>query len=111
MPGLAMPGQRLGGPLGGPAAAMGPEAAQVTPGASAYAMAPAAAGPCWGREYLADGGCWEDDDWDPAGSLTAREVAALAALDRAGDRVSDWDDGLRDAAPMALDSRPAGPRL
>src|SRR5690348_15315190 len=74
-------------------------------------MAPAAAGPSWGREYLDDGGCWEDDDWDPAGSLTAREIAALAALDRADDRASDWDDGLRDSAPMALDPWPTGPQL
>jgi hypothetical protein len=107
VPGLAVPGQRLGGPP----AAMGPGSAQVTPGGSAYAIAPAAAGPCWGREYLDDGGCWEDDGWDPAGSLTAPEIAALAALDRAAGRAGDWDDGLRDAAPMALDPWPAGPRL
>ena len=111
MSGLAVPGQRLCGPPGGPAAAMGSGAAQETPDGSAYAAAPAAAGACWGREYLDDGGCWDDDDWDLAGSLTAREIAALAALDRAGDRVSDWDDGQCDANPMALDPWPAGPQL
>src|SRR6516165_3328054 len=90
---------------------MGSGAAQETPDGSAYAAAQAAAGACWGREYLDDGCCWDDDDWDLAGSLTAREIAALAALDRAGDRVSDWDDGLCDVTPMALDPWPAGPRL
>jgi hypothetical protein len=62
-----------------------------------------------GREYL-DGSCWENDDWDPAGSLTAPEIAALAALDRAGDRTADWDDGLRDGAPRALDPWLTEPR-
>src|SRR5690348_14058361 len=94
----------------GSAHAMAPRAAQAPPDGSAHAMAPTAAGPCWGREHLDEGGHWEDEDWDSAGSLTAREIAALAALDRAGDRASDRDDSLRDAVPMALDPWPAGPR-
>jgi hypothetical protein len=44
---------------------------------------------------------WDGAAWDPADSLTAREIAALAALDRAGDPVADWEDEPGDAAPDA----------
>ena len=102
MPGLAEPDQRLGSP----AAAVGLGTAQLTPGDPAYATPPAATDPSRDGEVLADGSCWEDDDWDPAGSLTSREVADLAALDRASDPAADWDGGLCDATPTALDPWP-----
>jgi hypothetical protein len=49
---------------------------------------------------------WEDGDWDPAASLTAREIAALAALDRADGLSDDWEDMPGDAAPADADGWP-----
>ena len=42
----------------------------------------------------------DGDDWDPAQSLTAEEIAALAALDREGDPAGDWGEDSGDAAPV-----------
>lgn len=104
MPGVAVPGQWLSGP----SAATGCAPARLAPGDLAHPMAPQAAGPTRDRESSDDGSCWEDSDWDPAGSLTAREIAALAALDRAGDPAVNWDDTNCGAVPMAPDCWPGG---
>jgi hypothetical protein len=56
----------------------------------------------------------EDSEWDPAGSLTAEEIATLAALDRASAGADDadaWDEGRGDAAPMAPGCSLRGPWL
>jgi len=77
-------------------------------------MVPVAGSYARGGQLGAGACCWEDSDWDLAGSLTAREIAALAAMDRAGDPADDadaWDPGRCDAAPTALGSLPAGPWL
>jgi hypothetical protein len=105
-------GQPPGGPPDGPAAAKVPAPLQVPPADSAAAMVPVTGSYAGGGQSGADACCWEDSDWDLAGSLTAREIAALAAMDRAGDpadNADDWDTG--DAAPTALGSLPAGPWL
>src|SRR5262249_51638223 len=54
------------------------------------------------------------DDWDPAESLTAEEIAALAALDRKGDPAGDWgedsgDAGSVDVAAWLADPQPQWP--
>ena len=67
-----------------------------------------------------EGWDWDRDDWDPAGSLTAQEIAALAALDRAGDSEDDRRDDPCDAAldagawlagpgPLGRDDGPCSP--
>lgn len=107
-------GQPPGSPPGGPTAATVPAPLQVAPTDSAGAMVPVTARYSGDGQFGDDVCCWEDSDWDLAGSLTAREIAALAALDRASDpadNTDDWDTGRCDAGPMALGSWPAGPRL
>jgi hypothetical protein len=63
-----------------------------------------------GSKPAAEGWDWDGDDWDPAQSLTAEEIAALAALDREGDPVDDWDEDPSDAAPVDADAWLADPR-
>lgn len=92
------------------------------PGTAAAAVAPAAAGPRGdhlprngqpengqppdsqpGNGVPTDEGWDRDgDDWDPAQSLAAEEIAALAALDREGDPADDWDEYPDDAAPVGV---------
>ncbi len=51
-----------------------------------------------------EGWDWDGDDWDPARSLTAAEIAALAALDRESDPADDWDEDPSDAMPLDVDA-------
>ena len=95
---LASRGQPPGSPPDGSVAAMAPVPTQVVPVGPPRAMAPAIAGHA-GHGASLDAGCWEDSDCDPAGSLTATQIAALAAMDRAADPADDadnWDDGWWD---------------
>ena len=97
---------------GGQAAATAPAPLQVSPVGRAWATAPGTAD-CPGNGPLSDdeGYCWEDSEWDPAESLTARELATLAALDRAhagADDADVRDEGRGDATPMALGRALAG---
>jgi len=116
--GLASRGTPRGGCCGGNAGAMAgagpPGMPPVTP-AGTKPVAPAgtraAAGCAPGGPCLGDG-CWEDGDGDLAGSLTAAEIAALAAMDRASDPEDDAaerDAGRSGAAPAALGCWPTGP--
>jgi len=57
-----------------------------------------------------EGWDWDGDDWDPAQSLTAEEIAALAALDRAGDPACDWGEDPGDAAPVDVAAWLADPQ-
>ena len=50
------------------------------------------------------GGDWDGDEWDLAESLTAAEVAALDALDRAASAVDSWGDDPGDGAPVDADA-------
>jgi hypothetical protein len=79
-----------------------------TPTGSRTLSAPAASPggiPSW------DGGWgWDDDGLEWAGSLTAREIAALAALDCADDPAGDRDEDPGDIPPVAADAWLAGPR-
>ena len=99
MPGPAVPGQQPGGPSGGPAAAAAP-AVPPAPG-----NGPSRDGPPAGEDWA-----WDDGDWDPAASLTAREIAALAALDRADGLSDDWEDMPGDDVPEDAGMWPAGSR-
>jgi hypothetical protein len=118
---LASRGQPPGSPPGDQAVAMALVPPQVPPVGPAWATAPRAVGSPGNGQFSDDGrhccwedsDCWEDTEWDPAGSLTAREIATLAALDRAGgaDDADVWDEGRCDAAPMALRCSLAGPWL
>ena len=87
MPGPAVPRQQPGGPPG-------------RPGAGAASAVPPALwnGPSTDSLPVADDWAWDDSNWDPAASLTAQEIAALAALDRAGQPADDWEDFPGDAA-------------
>ena len=104
-------------PPDGPAAATVPAAMLVPPDGSAGAMVPATMsypgdGQSGEGQFEDDDCCWEDSDWDLAGSLTTTELAALAAMDRAGDpadNADDWDADRCDGASMPLGSWPAGP--
>jgi len=115
---LASHGQPPGSPPGGQAVAVAPAPPRVPPVGPAWATAPVAVGSPGNGKFSDDGrhrcwedsDCWEDTEWDSAGSLTAREIATLAALDRADD-ADVWDEGRCDAAPMALGCSLAGPWL
>lgn len=114
MPAVNRRGQPPGGPSAGPEAATVLAPFEVPPADSAGAMVPTAARYSGDVRSVDDVCYWEDNDWDLAGSLTEREIAALAAMDRAGDLADNadaWDMGWCDAAPMAPGSWPAGPRL
>jgi hypothetical protein len=111
---LASHGKPPGGVPGGPAAAMTPALPRqrlVAPGDAAPRTA--AGSPGGGRRV--DDDRWADGDWDLAGSLTETEIAALAAMDRAGDDPVDdlaaRDGDQRDAAPAAAGCWLAGPGL
>ena len=65
--------------------------------------APPGDGPSWD-----DGRGWNDDGLEWAGSLTAREIAVLAALDRPDDPVDDWDEDPGDVPPVDPDAWLAG---
>jgi len=94
VPDLAVPGQPQGGGPGVPAGAVAP----LAPGLRRDRL-PRNGQPV--SDVPADDGWDRDgDDWDPAGSLTAEEIAALAALDREGDPVHDGDEDPGDAAPV-----------
>jgi len=57
-----------------------------------------------------EGWDWDGDDWDPAQSLTAEEIAALAALDSEGDLAGDWGEDSGDAAPVDVAALLADPQ-
>jgi hypothetical protein len=95
--GLAVPGQPPGRPHGGTAAA----AAPVVP--RPLGNGPSGDGPSGDGQRGDEGWDWDAGDWDPAESLTAQEIAALAALDRAGQPADDWGDGPSDALPVDAD--------
>jgi hypothetical protein len=108
---VTRPGQPPGSPPGDSAAAKAAAPLQAPPAGSAAAMVPVSGRYASGGQFE-DDACWEDGDWDLAGSLTAKEIAALAAMDRAGDpadSADDWDTDRCDAAPQALVSLTAGP--
>jgi hypothetical protein len=70
--------------------------------------ADAAASPALGGLRRDDEWGWDGDDWDLAQSLTAEEIAALAALDRADDPAGGWaDDG--GGPPQDGGAWPGGP--
>jgi hypothetical protein len=95
--GLTVPGQPPTGPADGSVGAMAPAVAD-SPGDSLPDGWSMGEGGDW------DCGDWDCGDWDLAGCLTAREVAALAALDRAGDPVDDWHDDPGAAAPADVEA-------
>ena len=87
-----------GGPLRGAAGAAG----EVFPD-------PCGGGPSGGGVAGGEGWGWDGDDWDLAGALTAREVAALAALDRADGLAGDWDEDPGGVPPADAGGWAAGP--
>ncbi len=116
---LASYGQPPGSPPVDQATAMAPAPPWVPPVGPAWTTITGAAR-CPGngqfsdaeRSRWEDSDCGDDSEWDPAGSLTAREIATLAALDRAGANANDadvWDEGRGDAVPMALGCSLGGP--
>jgi hypothetical protein len=72
---------------------------------------PGLAAPAQPSGWPPGGDNWDGDgdDWDPAESLTAAEIAALAALDRAGDPVDDWQGEPGDLGPVDVDAWLDGP--
>jgi hypothetical protein len=107
-------GQPLGSPPGGPVAAMAPAPPRTPPAGPAGATAPGAASHPQDGQFSGKGCycCCEDSAWDQAGSLTAREIAELAAMDRAGAGANDadyWDEGTCGTAPVTLGRWLGGP--
>ena len=88
-----------GGPLRGAAGAAG----EVFPDRCG-------GGPSGGGVAGGEGWGWDGDEWDLAGALTAPEVAALAALDRADGLAGDWDEDPGGVLSADAGGWAAGPR-